>query len=83
MRLYGGHVAYGVRPEFRGNHFAGRALRLLMPLLFGTGCLNCGLLVILKMFPLAGGVKFAGAELVEIIDLPPDVDMYQAGEREV
>src|SRR4051794_2316249 len=22
MRLYGGHVAYGVRPEFRGNHFA-------------------------------------------------------------
>src|SRR5438067_8794678 len=32
MRLYGGHVAYGVRPEFRGNHFAARALRLLIPL---------------------------------------------------
>ncbi len=32
MRLYGGHVAYGVRPEYRGRHFAGRALRLLLPL---------------------------------------------------
>jgi hypothetical protein len=29
MRLYGRHVASGVRPEYHGNHFAGRALRLL------------------------------------------------------
>jgi tagatose 1,6-diphosphate aldolase len=32
MRLYGGHIAYGVRPEYRGHRFAARAVRLVIPL---------------------------------------------------
>jgi len=82
MRLYGGHVAYGVRLEFRGNHFAGRALRLLMPLALRHGLSELWITCNPENFPSRRTCEFAGAALVEIIDLPPDVDMYQEGERQ-
>src|SRR5688572_20335614 len=31
LRMYGGHFAYGVEPEFRGHHYAERGVRLLLP----------------------------------------------------
>src|SRR4051794_38594510 len=37
MRLYGGHVAYGVRPEYRGRRFAARAIGLIVPLALRHG----------------------------------------------
>jgi len=81
MRLYGGHVAYGVRPEFRGNHFAGRALRLLMPLALRHGLSELWITCNPENLPSRRTCEFAGAELIEIIALPPDVDMYSKGER--
>ncbi len=29
--LYAGHIGYGVHPEYRGHHYAARAVRLLIP----------------------------------------------------
>ena len=82
MRLYGGHVAYGVRPEYRGNHFAGRALRLLMPLALRHGLAELWITCNPENVASRRTCEFAGAELVEIIDLPPNLDMYQEGERQ-
>ncbi|MGA3043320.1 MAG: GNAT family N-acetyltransferase [Bryobacteraceae bacterium] len=82
MRLYGGHVAYGVRPEFRGNHFAARALRLLMPLARRHGLSELWITCNPENVASRRTCELAGAELTEIVDLPPHVDMYQEGERQ-
>jgi predicted acetyltransferase len=82
MRLYGGHVAYGVRPEYRGNHFAGRALRLLIPLARSHGLSELWITCNPDNIASRRTCEFAGAELMEIVDLPPHVDMYREGERQ-
>jgi predicted acetyltransferase len=82
MRLYGGHVGYGVRPEFRGKHFAARALRLLMPVARRHGLLELWITCNPENVASRRTCELAGAELIEIVDLPPHVDMYQEGERQ-
>ena len=82
MRLYGGHVAYGVRPEYRGRHFAGRALRLVMPLARRHGLSELWITCNPENTASRRTCEFAGAELIEIVDLPPHADMYQEGERQ-
>ncbi len=82
MRLYGGHVAYGVRPEFRGSHFAARALRLLLPLARRHGLSELWITCNPENAASRRTCELAGAELTEIVDLPPHVDMYQEGERQ-
>ena len=81
MRLYGGHVAYGVRPEFRGRHFAGRAPRLVMPLARRHELTELWITCNPENIGSRRTCEFAGAELIEIVDLPPHVDMYREGER--
>jgi predicted acetyltransferase len=82
MRLYGGHVAYGVRPEFRGNHFAARALRLVMPLARRHGLTELWITCNPENVASRRTCELAGARFIEIVDLPPYVDMYQEGERQ-
>jgi len=82
MRLYGGHVSYGVRPEFRGRHYAGRALQLLLPLARRHGLLELWITCNPDNIASRRTCEFAGAEFIEIVDLPHDVDMYQEGERQ-
>jgi len=82
MRMYGGHVAYGVRPPYRGAHFAGRALRLLLPLARRHGLAELWITCNPENLASRKTCEFAGAEFIEIVDLPPDVDMYQEGERQ-
>jgi tagatose 1,6-diphosphate aldolase len=71
MRLYGGHVAYGVRPEFRGNHFAARALRLLMPLARRHGLSELWITCNPENVASRRTCELVGAELIEIVDMPP------------
>ena len=82
MRLYGGHVAYGVRPEYRGRHFAGRALRLLIPLARRHGLSELWITCNPENAASRRTCEFVGAELIEVVDLPPHVDMYEEGERQ-
>jgi len=82
LRLYGGHVAYGIHPEFRGNHFAARALRLLMPLARRHGLPELWITCNPENVASRRTCVLAGAELIEIVDLPPHVDMYREGERQ-
>lgn len=81
LRLYGGHVAYGVRPEHRGRHFAARALRLLLPLARRHGLAELWITCNPDNPASRRTCELAGAQLIEIVDLPPDVDMYLEGER--
>lgn len=80
--MYGGHIAYGVKPEYRGHRYAARACKLLLPLARKHG-LNC---VWITCSPdnIASRrtCELVGAQLVEIVDLPDDTDMYQRGEKQ-
>lgn len=82
MRLYGGHIAYGVRPEYRGHHVAGRALRLVMPLARRHGLTELWITCNPENNASRRTCEFAGASFIEIVDLPIDNDMFQEGERQ-
>jgi predicted acetyltransferase len=82
MRLYGGHVAYGVRPPYRGSRFAARALRLIVPLAARHGLSELWITCNPENLASRRTCEVAGADFVEIVDLPPETDMYQEGERQ-
>ena len=81
--LYGGQIGYKVERPFRGNRFASRSIRLLLPLAKAHGLnplwitCNPDNLASRRTCELSGGV------LEEIADLPADTDLYERGERQV
>jgi predicted acetyltransferase len=81
LRLYSGHVGYDVEPEFRGYHFAARALRLIMPLARLHGLSELWITCSPENTASRRTCEIAGAEFIEIVDLPPHLDMYQRGDR--
>lgn len=78
---YGGHIGYGVNPEHRGHHYAARAVRLLLPFARRHGLQTVWITCNPDNWASRRTCDLAGAELVEIVDLPADNDMYQRGER--
>ena len=72
MRMYGGHVAYGVRPEHRGRHYAGRALRLVLPLARRHGLAELWITCNPENVASRRTCEYAGAVLIGIVDLPPN-----------
>lgn len=80
--MYGGHLAYGVNPEHRGQHYATRGCKLLLPLARSHGLKTLWITCNPDNIASARTCELAGAELVEIVDLPEDTDMYQRGERQ-
>lgn len=82
LRLYGGHVAYGIRPAHRGQQFAARAVKLVIPLAREHGMKELWITCNPENVASRRTCELAGADFVEIIDLPPDIDMYQEGERQ-
>ena len=80
--MYGGHIGYSVFPPLSWPPVVARGvaccchLRVLDEL--GTLWITCNP----DNFASRRSCELAGLELVEIVDLPPDTDMYQEGERE-
>ncbi len=81
VETYAGNLGYNIDPPFRGKHLAERACRLLFPLAVAHGFevlwITCD--------PLNTASRKTcerlGAELVEIVLLPENTDMYLDGER--
>jgi predicted acetyltransferase len=80
--LYAGHIGYGVDPGHRGHHYAARAVRLLLPLAHRHGLETVWITCNPDNWASRRTCELAGAVLVEIVDLPPDSDMYGQGERQ-
>ncbi len=80
--MYGGHIAYGVLPQYRGHRFAARACNLLFPLARSHGMETLWITCNPDNIASRRTCELAGGELVEIVDLPGDTDMYQQGERQ-
>ena len=80
--MYAGHIGYEVLPEYHGHHYAGRSMRLLLPLAKKHGFKEIWITCNPENQPSRRTCQFAGAEFVEIVDIPPENDQYLTGERE-
>jgi predicted acetyltransferase len=81
MVRFGGQVGYGIDPQHRGHKYAARALRLLTSLAHLHGFKVLWISCNPDNLASRRTCELAGAELVEIVDLPSDCDMYAAGDR--
>ncbi len=82
LRMYGGHIGYGVHQEHRGNHYAARACRLLFDLAKNHGMRQVWITCNPENTASRRTCELAGARFIGIVDLPTDIDMYQQGERQ-
>jgi len=82
IMLYAGHVGYGVDPFHRGHHYAARAVRLLLPLARRHGLGPIWITCNPDNYASRRTCEMAGARLVEVVDLPPDSEMYRQGDRQ-
>jgi len=81
LKMYFGHVGYHVYPPARGNHYAERAVRLVLPLARRHGLSEIWITVNPDNIPSRRTCERLGAKFVEIVDLPPDNALYQRGDR--
>jgi predicted acetyltransferase len=82
MVNFGGQIAYGVDPSYRGRHYAARSLRLLLPFAKAHGMSELWVTCDPANWASRRTCEIAGAELVGIVDLPPESDMYIEAERQ-
>ena len=79
--MYAGHIGYRVYTEYRGRRYAARACRLLLPLARRYGLETLWITCDPDNIASRRTCELAGAELVEIVDVPEHMDMHQRGER--
>ena len=77
---YGGNIGYRVEEPYRGNHYAGKACRLLFHLARRHGMDRLVITCNPDNFPSRKTCEYAGGILREIADLPEDNDMRRDGE---
>lgn len=82
LERYAGHIGYGVEPAFRGNRYAARSTRLLFALARRHGLQTLWITCNPENVASRRTCELVGGELVDIVDLPSDSDMYQRGERQ-
>jgi predicted acetyltransferase len=81
MVRFAGQIGYGVDPPHRGHRYAARALRLIVPLARAHRLSPLWITCNPDNVASRRTCELAGATLVEIVDLPPDCDMYADGDR--
>ena len=80
--LYAGHIGYNVDETHRGRHYAAYACLDLKPIAIRHGFMELWITCDPNNWPSRRTCERIGAELIEIIDLPEDLDMYLDGERQ-
>lgn len=82
IRMYSGHIGYGVFAPARGNHYAERAVRLVLPLARAHGMDHLWITCNPDNTPSRRTCERLGAELIEIVDIPKTNLLYEKGERQ-
>ncbi len=77
---YGGNIGYLVEEPYRGNHYAGKACKLLFHLAIRHGMDYLIITCNPDNYPSRKTCEYAGGILREIVDLPKDNDMRLDGE---
>lgn len=79
---YAGNIGYGVEESYRGRRFAARSVRLLMPLAYALELDVVWITSDLDNIASRRTCELAGAEFVDIIDVPQDRESYRWGVRQ-
>jgi len=79
---YGGHIGYTVFPEYRGNHYAGKACLLLFQLARKHDMKYLYITCNPDNYASRKACEYAGGRLLEIVELPEESDMRDKGEFE-
>ena len=72
---YAGNIGYTIQPEFRGNHYAGKACFLLFELAKKHNMKELIITCNPDNIASAKTCEWVGGELVETVELPPDNPM--------
>jgi tagatose 1,6-diphosphate aldolase len=81
IKLYAGNLGYKVDPNYRGRALAARAISLLLPVARRHGMNELWICCNPENHPSRKTCERIGAELVEIIEVPPGTFLYERGER--
>jgi tagatose 1,6-diphosphate aldolase len=79
--MYAGHIGYRVYPRFRGNRYAARSTKLLLPLARKHDLNPLWITTNPDNWASRRTCEIIGAEMVEIVDVPKDLEMYKQGDR--
>lgn len=80
--LYSGHVGYGVHEAYRGNRYAERSCRLLLPFAARCGVRDLWITCNPDNIPSRRTLERLGGEMVEVVDVPPDNALHLRGDRQ-
>jgi tagatose 1,6-diphosphate aldolase len=79
--MYAGHIGYRVYPRFRGNRYAARSTKLLLPLARKHDLNPLWITTNPDNWASRRTCEIIGAEMVEIVDVPKNLEMYKQGDR--
>jgi predicted acetyltransferase len=82
IRLYSGHIGYGVFPPARGHHYAERSVRLVIPLAKAHGMTHLWITCNPENAASRRTIERLGATFVEVVDIPKSNLLYEKGERQ-
>lgn len=79
---YAGHIGYGVEEAFRGHRYAAQGCNLIREIFAAHGMDVVWITNNPHNWASRRTCEILGCTLVEIVDIPPDHDMYAKGERQ-
>ena len=79
IERYAGHIGYGVHPAHRGHRYAARSVALLLPLARTLGIDPLWITCDPDNAASRRSLELAGAELMEIVDVPEDCGIRKYG----
>lgn len=82
IEKYAGHIGYGVEPMFRGQHYAARSCRMLFPVARRHGFRALWITCNPENVASRRTCELVGGQLIDIIDVPPIIDLYREGDRQ-
>jgi tagatose 1,6-diphosphate aldolase len=82
LEMYGGHIGYRVVREHRGHGYAARSVKLILPLARKHGLKSLWITCDPANIASRRTCERAGAKLIEVVDLPIDIDLYARGHRQ-
>lgn len=81
LRLYVGHIGYGVDRSCRGRRYAGRSVTLVLPLARRHALTPLWITCNPENIASARSICRAGGVFVEEVDVPPGTPLYTMGDR--
>ena len=79
IERYAGHIGYGVRPAYRGHHYASRSLVLLLPFARSLGIDPLWITCDPDNAASRRSLEISGAEFIEVVDVPDECGIRKYG----